>query len=95
MMCLYFEDETLVSVWFIGRCHPVLLGGMKQFAGESVDRNSKPKIIKTKEIEEVANQIRIKYAPNAAGGEGAGRRTKRAPNARQAPAWAEGRVAPA
>ena len=69
--------------------------GMKQFAGESVDRNSKPKIIKTKEIEEVANQIRIKYAPNAAGGEGAGRRTKRAPNARQAPAWAEGRVAPA
>jgi hypothetical protein len=75
-------------------CHPVLRG-MKQFAGESVDRNSKPKIIKTKEIEEVANQIRIKYAPNAAGGEGAGRRTKRAPNARQAPAWAEGRVAPA
>lgn len=60
-----------------------------------VDRNSKPKIIKIKEIEEVANQIRIKYAPNAAGGEGAGRRTKRAPNARQAPAWAEGRVAPA
>jgi hypothetical protein len=74
---------------------PCVARGMKQFAGESVDRNSKPKIIKTKEIEEVANQIRIKYAPNAAGGEGAGRRTKRAPNARQAPAWAEGRVAPA